>query len=167
MSLVVQALEKAYKAHRAHAQGTPGRTIMVFLGGEWHFRHAGAPFTHEERELAIEKCRALSTLYPDVVLMPGTILAYKSKDKKQRFTGITNTAPVLWNGTILKQVDKSEPAGDLLGQTEDTFSGDKVKKGSFFELGELRFAIDICVDHETQRARKEARRRARRRTCTS
>ena len=156
VNLVVQALEKAYKAHQAQVQGGV-RTIMVFLGAEWHFRHADGPFTLKERDLAIEKCRAVSAVYPDVVLMPGTILAYERKDKRKRFMEITNTAPVLWNGAVLKLIDKASPAGDTLGQTKETFKGDPGKGSAFFDLGELRFAIDICVDHNDQRAKLEGK----------
>jgi hypothetical protein len=155
LNLVVQALEKAYKTHRAEMQTTTQRTIMVFLGGEWHFRHASGPFTLKERALAIEKCRALSALYPDVVLMPGTILAHEEAGE-EGFLGITNTAPILWNGTILKLVHKAGNAGDAR-KDKDTFKGAPDNESAFFDLGELRFAIDICVDHFDQRAKKEGK----------
>lgn len=178
INLVTSKIAEAYAHHLNNYDNTDtpfDKTVLVFMGPEWFFNEGTHPVSREEKERIIEEFRTLSTLYPQMVIVPGTILSgdpyFKKKGflkTKRKFIGnynnLTNTAPVLWNGNILKTIDKAGIGGDTKEIMEvfnynQATSKEKFWQGgdesAFFNLGDVKFAIDICVDHFSGRAKSE------------
>ena len=163
INLALTEVDKAFHHHRVQPPPPgvdPDEVVLVYVGPEWFFRRPDRPYTREERDHVVKTITAASRMYPDLVLMPGTIIsAYV--DEEVGAKELTNTAPVALNGKLLTTVDKSDDAGDTAGLVPAAlFSAEARKRegSSFFDVGNLRFAIDICVDHQHKRARKELQR---------
>lgn len=159
------ALARAYARH--HAVRSPrGRTLLVFVGGEFMFRHADGPCTRDERDRVLAAFRDASTLYPDMLIMPGTIVSGErvaTGHGSPIWLKVTNTAPTFGNGSLLHSVDKAGDAGTT-GGVAPAFPGDDPAKAhapgtgtSHFALGTLKVAVDICVDQVSKRAQTERR----------
>src|SRR6478752_5203995 len=139
-------------------------TVMVFLGPEWMFANRLTPVSPQERDSTIEKFRKLSVLYPQMVLVPGTIRSGKprtARKHKKHWKDIRNTVFVVWNGQVVHTHDKLSDVGDTTISPKPgdnpikRYGGDgtEMAKDPIFELGNLKFAIDICGDHFNQRAK--------------
>ena len=161
ITLTVQALAKAYARH--HSRQRDRRTLLVFVGGEFWFRRTDGPCTRDERDEVLDAFKDVSSLYPDALIMPGTIV---SGDQIKGlgppiWLRIQNTAAIFWNGTLIHSVDKATDAGTTQGVAEVTSAADVAKsqlKGtgpSFTTLGAVRIAMEICADHDAQRAKNE------------
>lgn len=159
INLALMEIDKAFHHHRTKPPPPgvdPGEVVLVYVGPEWFFRRPDRPYTREERDHVVKTVTAASRLYPDMVLMPGTIIS--ADIGAQGAKDLTNTALVALNGELLTTLDKGDDAGDTAGLVPGAlFSAEARKKegSSFFDVGNLRFAIDICVDHQHKRAQKE------------
>jgi hypothetical protein len=155
IDIALQEIDRAYHAHRAAATRPLDRVALVFVGPEWFFRRPDRPYTKAEQSLVIQRMKAVSRVYPDMVIMPGTIVW--GDLKSGRWAGLSNTAPVLWMGEVIRLVHKSADCGDTDGLvTPDAFTAaGSGKADSLFDVANLRFALDICVDHHQKRARRE------------
>jgi hypothetical protein len=168
-------IDKANGKHQAEL-ALPGitapdraATVMVFLGPEWMFSNRQTPVSPPERDSTIEKFRKLSVLYPQMVLVPGTIRSGKPR-KAKKHTGhwkdIRNTVFVVWNGRVVHTHDKQGDVGDTnvasAHPAQDPvkrYGGSKkdkqeMAKDPIFQLANLKFAIEICGDHFDRRAQK-------------
>jgi hypothetical protein len=161
LNIVIQEIDKAFIAHRAGP--LPGgvarldQIVSVFVGPEWYFRRPDRPYTVAEKNLVVETMRAISAVYPHMVIMPGTIVWAKQPTPGQ-WKDLTNTAPVFWNGQLLKEMDKAQQCGDVSGLVdlaEYSKTAAKGKVSPMFDVGNLKFAIEICADHQSRRARKK------------
>ena len=161
ITLTVQALAKAYARH--HSRQRDRRTLLVFVGGEFWFRRTDGPCTRDERDEVLDAFKDVSSLYPDALIMPGTIV---SGDQIKGlgppiWLRIQNTAAIFWNGSLIHSVDKATDAGTTDGVAAVTSATDVAKaqlKGtgpSFTTLGAVRIAMEICADHDGQRAKNE------------
>ena len=165
--LTIAALARAYtRYHRRDDERAPG-TFLVFLGPEFWFRGVAGPCEIAEADRVRNVFRAVSLLYPDVLIMPGTIVSgehYPGFEGPSSWFRVRNTAPAFWNGNLIHEVDKQEDAGTtsgiepLAGEPSVEKAQTKGKGSSFFSLGDLRIAIDICADHNIRRAAREAER---------
>lgn len=146
--------KRILNAYQEHAKTNPEpTTVFVFLGPEWYFRRPDRPYSRKEKKQVIDSIVAVSALFPNMVIMPGTLIS-ADYSKKKGWYKLTNTAMVAWNGTLLKTIDKQDPNGDEKGLVEiSKFKPGKEK--SDFKLGDLKFAIDICQDHNSKRAQKQ------------
>lgn len=167
ITLTIAALARAYtRYHRRDDERAPG-TFLVFLGPEFWFRGVAGPCEIAEADRVRNVFRAVSLLYPDVLIMPGTIVSgehYPGFEGPSSWFRVRNTAPAFWNGNLIHEVDKQEDAGTtsgiepLAGEPSVEKAQTKGKGSSFFSLGDLRIAIDICADHNIRRAAREAER---------
>lgn len=159
INMTIDKIETVYKHHLAQYTGQDSSNVLlVYMGPEWFFNLFNYPISRDEKESIIEKFRALSLLYPEMLIVPGTILSGDPVfDKAKTLIGyhknIANTAPVLWNGNLLHTINKKDPAGDI-PQGVDKKNWKTGKEDPVFDLGDLRFAIDICADHGSRRAQK-------------
>lgn len=156
INLVIAEIAAAYRAHRArfdpHRASPFDRTLLVFVGPEWFFRRPDRPYTRDELKAVIRAMVAISALFPEMLIVPGTVI---SADKSM-FSGwknVTNTAIVVWNGNLLKTIDKASDCGDTCGLVAGgRFLGGQ--ESPIFGLGDLTFALDICVDFTARRAQQ-------------
>ncbi len=159
INLVLDKLQQAYAMHRvqpplaAAMGGAPPKVLSIFAGPEWYFREPAGPYTRNAENQIIQTFLEVSALYPDMLIMPGSIVS--GDFKKGAWTNVTNSAPVFWNGNHLTTVHKSEACGDIT-----PFKGVKeMKEPSLFNIGDLRGAMEICADHAKRRAAREVERK--------
>lgn len=159
INLALKQVDRAYEHHLDQVAGEDlSQTVLVFLGPEWMFRYQDRPLTDKERETVVTAFRQSSLLYPEMVIVPGTIVSGRPRKEFQgSFKDIANTVVVVWNGQELHRHDKQENIGDTWDWGEESSKryGAKVTGQSpFFQVGNLRFAIDICGDHIRKRAQQ-------------
>src|SRR5581483_11980466 len=95
-------------------------TLLVFVGGEFAFRRLDGPCDHDERNQVISAFEDASALYPDMLIMPGTIVSGTPNSGRRgagepRWKEVRNTAAAFWNGRLLHMVDKQSDAGTTAG----------------------------------------------------
>ena len=145
-------------ARRRHADELEGHdgsaTVLVFLGPEWYFQNGNQPLTFAQRAMIIDRFAKVSRLYPDMVLVPGTIRSAEHRERKSKrndWKNIRNTAFAVWNGRVLKELDKQLDAGDVVvdgkSHPKGFGQGGDTQASPLFEVGNLKFAIDVCADH--------------------
>ena len=125
------------------------------------FSQGALPVSPAERDQVIETFRKISRLYPDMVLVPGTIRSGEHrKSKAGTWKNIRNTAFAVWNGQLMHTHDKLGNAGDTTVEGENNAKGwaknKESTKSPLFTIGNLQFAIDICADHSTTPGRAKA-----------
>lgn len=134
----------------------PERVLTVFVGPEWYFRRPDRPYTRAERNQVIQQMVAISRVYPNMAIMPGTIIS--ADQRVGEWTNLTNTAVVVWNGRLITTIDKGDDCGDSNGLVDPQHfyrAAEGKQRSSLFEIGRIRFALDICVDHHKGRAKQE------------
>jgi hypothetical protein len=156
INLALGEIDKAWRHNRAQAGPgvDPSEVLLVYLGPEWYFRRPDRPYTREERDHAMSIFAAASKLYPGMLIMPGTLIS--ADYAAGAFDKLTNTGFAVYDGRIVKQIDKSQDAGDTTGLVGgQAFGGAPAGQSSIFSVENLRIAMDICADHDTARTLKE------------
>ncbi len=158
INLVLDQMQRAYVTHRAALAvlaggGAAPNTLAIFAGPEWYFRQPTQPYDRNAEKRVVQTFLEISTLYPDMLIMPGSIIS--GDLKKGTWTNVTNTAPVFWNGNLLIAVHKTETCGEL----EPLKGVSAMKEPTLFNIGDLRGAMEICADHHKQRAAGEVGRK--------
>lgn len=159
INLVNEEIDRVFQQNQLAMQQqniAPGRVLSVFLGPEWYFRRPDRPYTRAERNQVIQHMVAISRVYPDMAIMPGTIIS--ADQRVGEWTNLTNTAVVVWNGKLITTIDKGDNCGDTDGLVDPQHfyrAAEGKQRSSLFEIGRIRFALDICVDHHQGRAKQE------------
>lgn len=151
------------------AQQPAGSQVLgVFTAPEWFFKKPDNPFSAEDKDRIIEAFRSLSEQYTQLVLVPGTIVWSEGEGDNRK---IRNTAFVTLNGHLVKIIDKAKNLGDTdsyfrverdpsthdlpsKGEVDAAWQRDRtpaVKNSvpddpSVFDIGNVRFSVEICGD---------------------
>ncbi len=154
VNLLAPAMQRAYAP--IQAASAAGQTLAIFMAPEWYFKRPKTPYTEADKDLIIQKLRALSAGYPNMLIIPGSIV-WRGVVGGQMV--IKNTAPVIMNGNLLRVHDKNVNAGDTDSYRAEAAAEYERGKGTdsnFFNIGNVKFAIEICGDHSSSaRARNE------------
>jgi len=160
--------------------------LNIFLAPEWCFQKqhdknkANAQFhTAKDLELIIEGMKAVSSKFPNLLIIPGTVIWSIPHSAKGAI--IYNTAFVFLGGNLHHTYHKSDWGGDTAGpgtfattMRVDGVAGGwgntlrssyKTKKGGktqtvqtnthFFECGGRIFGVEVCADHIAEMMRTE------------
>ena len=125
-------------------------------------------YSEKEKDSIIKKLIALSSAYPNLLLVPGTIMwreyLYLKKLTKRK-SPVFNTAPVISNGQEVHLYDKKNDSDEIKAdyRLRNTDFGDQAERYRFspgvatglFEWKGLKCGIEICVDHEKGTLKKE------------
>ncbi|GAA4263661.1 hypothetical protein GCM10022255_110230 [Dactylosporangium darangshiense] len=178
LQMLRDAARSAYQDFRnRHAVGTsaqPTTTVGLFTLPEWFFKRAGVPFTAADQQAVVNEALSLSAEYPHMIIVPGTTL-WASQPANGRIT-LHNTAVAVLNGRLLHEVHKVHESGDTVGyfppagpntvlarirrsQFQEGVRQSRTAAGTdasvVFEVGRLRFSLEICLDHGHSRARRD------------
>lgn len=181
IDMLVPRIQQAEQQRLQYETANAGTdAVGVFLAPEWYFKRAPEPYSDAERDQIISRLEGVSANYPQVVIVPGTIVWRKAgggKFSRQR-AEMGNLAPVIFGGKTIMRHEKFINAGDTEGYQfdegdafgeadEDHMRGDNVKKAnreykrhrpdtmadagtSFFEIGNVEFSVEICGDHSSR-----------------
>ena len=132
---------------------TSATDVRMFVAPEYYFSGHGATdrgattiasLTRDDKHGLYKKLKSTSARYPNVLLIPGSIAYSKARGLSKR--KYYNVCPIAAGGQIIHKYYK---------QSNDTFqSADDFKSkdyGATFEYKQLRFGIDICLDHGHKR----------------
>ncbi|MCI0711181.1 MAG: hypothetical protein L0154_13570 [Chloroflexi bacterium] len=176
MGLVKQSLDSAYQHHLLQAQGKEGQVLGVFTGPEWFFRRPDRPYTEGEFQELIARIASISADYPNMLIMPGTVLwgRFMSRSRME----IRNTSVVALNGSVVNIYHKRtdgmdlhgfEGVGELQKGMRDEYSRQSIEDSpetsgdvrntttntSLFGVGNVSFAIETCRDTADARSKQE------------
>ena len=161
INVALQQLKSAAAAHRGQVLGgglALAQTLAIFAGPEWYFGSPKAPYTREQQNSILQTFLEISTLYPDMLIMPGTIVSAERTGHLwwAGWSNVTNIAPVFWNGNRVTTIHKSVDCGEI----RETFQGGpgELAEPTLFDIGSLKGSVEICVDHNRKRAAREVAR---------
>jgi hypothetical protein len=169
IEMLVPRLQQA-EQRRARASAAGHNVLGVFLGPEWYFKKAPEPYTVEERDAIIDRLSAISSTYPKLLIVPGTIVF---RDDARGELG--HVAPVFYAGALVTMPSKFDNAGDTTGygpkgEADEghmaVTHGGRAAVGSvsqanleygayrdahkgesrFFQIDNVRFSLEICAD---------------------
>jgi hypothetical protein len=166
-------LPRLQQAEQRRVQASaPGHNVLgVFLGPEWYFKKAPDPYTVGERDAILDRLSAISSGFPKLLIVPGTIV-WRDADRGE----IGNSAPAFYAGALVTMPSKFQNAGDTTGYANkaeaDEQHMDQAHGGvanpattvpqanleygahrerhkgesSFFQIDNVRFSLEICAD---------------------
>lgn len=135
----------------------PNHAVKIFVAPEYLFTERddspGAgnrdmiPASRSQKHTIYGRLRLISSRYPTVYIIAGTI-AYEKRamggiGKKHSY----NVCPILYGGEIIKTIYKSED--DAMLQSEGVFGakGDAETQSPLFNAGAVAVGVDICADY--------------------
>jgi hypothetical protein len=174
--------EAKRQASQDLAQQTDAQASVlgVFLAPEWYFKKV-PPYTVEEREKIVRLIEKISSNYPSMLIVPGTIVWRKAGTGPhgpfRKYAEMGNMAPVVFRGRCVHRIDKKALAGDTggylrkgedKGKLDTILTDPKAPKAtreyqrhsakvdpnqdsSFFQIENVKFSLEICGDHSSGR----------------
>ncbi len=158
----------------------PPDTLAIFMAPEWYFRPKTYAYTREEMLETVQDLIEKSAVgsLRNMLIIPGTIfwgeVISKGGIRSPKVMRVYNCAPVIKGGRILSLVHKLNEA-DIVDKKREVWGIQSLEQAAqlshqvladlgqteggidvqgFFEIGDLRFAIDICKDHSDKRLKQ-------------
>jgi len=134
---------------------------MMFLAPEHLFRCSSTRMANSaaDSEAIVHAVRQFSASYPDLMVVPGTIVWLEEKKLAGHFGRkhlARNSAFVFCNGQLVFRYDKHHDAGELLDVEKQNAKFLPGQLLGSFNLWGLNFGIEICKDHAEQHLVKQA-----------
>lgn len=120
-----------------------GRELKMFVAPEYYFSGHGitqkgsttiSSLSRSDKHGLYRKIAQSSALFPNILIVPGSIAYSKARGLSKR--KYYNVCPIAAKGRIIHKYYK---------QSNDDFKSKDY--GSTFKFGDLRFGIEICLDH--------------------
>lgn len=134
---------------------------MMFLAPEHLFRCSSTRMANPAADAAVivDAVRQFSAGYPDLMIVPGTVVWLEEKKLAGYFGRkhlARNSAYVYCDGQLVFRYDKHHDAGELLDAEKQEAKFLPGQLLGAFNLWNLRFGIEICMDHSCGRLVKQA-----------
>ena len=152
--------------------------LALFTAPEWYFKRPKVPFTRADKQKIVNAFLKVSSQCPGMVIVPGSTVWTEDGTLK-------NGAFAAMNGRLLHETTKQNEGSDVKGyspsleelqtlpaeqaqqavalsydrQEQFNAAGREDSSSSFFDIGPLTFALEICQDHNRKRALQEWQRR--------
>jgi hypothetical protein len=153
------------EAERQRQQATGGKAggknLGVFLGPEWFFKRPGTPYTEADRDHIIARLCQISQRFPELLIVPGTILWRRAPQRRKGKGLMANSAPVIYGGDLVHMVHKHNINGDTEGYDKEQSAEEwanfqaSAQIEHFFDIDNVRFVLEICGDHAERFASRE------------
>lgn len=146
------------------AAGHPGEEKRYLLIAPEYYFSAGSDrhvVSYSEKTKTLARLRAISLAHPQLILLPGSMAYYKRTTQEDRLKYPTHNTRYLahnasWafqGGAKHYKYNKMDDAAEVLGH--ESRGGSIVYRGGThagqFDLGGLRFGVEICADHDAGR----------------
>ena len=144
----------------------PNHAVKIFIAPEYLFTERDGspagnrdmiPASRSQKHSIYGRLRLISSRYPTVYIIAGTI-AYEKRalggvGRKHSY----NVCPILYGGEIIKTIYKSED--DAMLQSEGVFGakGEAEAQSPLFDAGAVSVGVDICADYNGTQTSNDGR----------